>query len=337
MSSNPAERLLGIASGYMASAALYVVTHLQVADQLADGPKDIDQLAQSTGANADALFRVLRLLSSLGLFEEVAPRRFALNPAAELLRKDIPGSMHATAHFLPDPMHLRIYANLIDSVRTGVPAIEATLGMPLFDYLAKDADWSAIFNDAMTAISTPAIAAAVVAYDFSRFGVIVDVAGGHGEVLINILKACPASRGVLAEVDHVAEGARARIAKLGFADRCQTVACDFFKSVPSGGDAYVMKHIIHDWDDERALLILRNISKAMGDSHGTVVLLEYVIPAGPEPDMGKFVDIEMLALPGGRERTEAEFRSLFDRAGFELTRVVRTKSPLSVVEARRKG
>lgn len=336
MNSNPTETLYHIATGYIASAALYVAAHLRVADHLIGGSKSVEELAAGTGANADALYRILRLLVSLGVFEQVGPRRFALNPAGDLLRRDVRGSVHPIAHFLPDPTHFRVYANLIDAVRTGVPAADTTLGKPLFEYLAHDPAYSAIFNDAMTAISTPAAAAAVAAYDFSRFGVIVDVAGGHGEVLAAILRACPGSRGVLAELGHVADGARERIATLGLADRCEAVACDFFKAVPSGGDAYVMKHIIHDWDDERALTILRNIAQAMGDKRGTVVLLETVIPEGDEPDLGKFIDIEMLALPGGKERTAHEFRVLFDDAGFDLTRVVTTKSPLSVVEARRR-
>jgi hypothetical protein len=336
MTSNPAEPLYRIATGYIASAALYVAAHLRVADHLIGGSKSIDELAAGTGANADALYRILRLLVSLGVFEQVGPRRFALNPAADMLRRDVHGSLHPIAHFLPDPLHFRVYANLLDSVRTGVPAAQTTLGKPLFEYLAGDPAYSEIFNDAMTAVSTPAAAAAVAAYDFSRYPVVVDVAGGHGEVLAAILRASPASRGVLAEIGHVADGARERIARLGLADRCEAVACDFFQSVPAGGDLYVMKHIIHDWEDEKALIILRNIARAMGDRRGTIVLLETVIPEGDEPDLGKFIDIEMLALPGGKERTAHEFRVLFDEAGFDMTGVWPTKSPLCVVEARRR-
>jgi hypothetical protein len=336
MSSNPTEPLFRIATGFIASAALYVAAHLRVADHLIGGSKSVEELAAGTGANADALYRILRLLVSLGVFEQVGPRRFALNSSADLLRQDGHGSVHAIAHFLPDPMHFRVYANLLDSVRTGLPAVDNTLGKPLFEYLAQDPAYSAIFNDAMTALSIPAAAAAIAAYDFSGFAVIVDVAGGHGEVLTSILKACPGSRGVLAEIGHVADGARSRIAAMGLADRCEAVACDFFRAVPPGGDAYVMKHIIHDWDDERALQILGNIAQAMGEKRGTVVLLESVIPEGNEPDLGKFIDIEMLAFPGGKERTAHEFRVLFDAAGFDLTRVVTTKSPLSVVEAKRR-
>jgi hypothetical protein len=336
LSSNPAEPLFRIATGFIASAALYVAAHLGIADRLTGGSRSAEELAVDTGANADALYRILRLLVSLGVFEQVGPRRFALNPAADMLRRDVHGSVHAIVHFLPDPMHFRVYANLVESVRTGQPAVDATLGKPLFEYLAGDPAYSAIFNEAMTAFSIPTAAAAIAAYDFSGFNVIVDVAGGHGEVLTSILKACPGSRGILAEIDHVAEGARSRIAAMGLAPRCEAVACDFFRAVPAEGDVYVMKHIIHDWDDERALLILRNIAQAMGDKRGAVVLLETVIPEGDEPDLGKFIDIEMLAFPGGKERTAREFRELFDKAGFDVTRIVATQSPLSVVEARRR-
>jgi hypothetical protein len=333
---DPAQHVLQLACGYIASAALYVAITLNVADHLATGPKTTAELARATGANEDALFRVLRLLASLGMFEETGPRRFALTPAAELLRKDVPGSLRGMAVFLPDPFHFRIYANTMDAVMTGKPAAETTLGMPVFEYLEKTPDYSKLFNDAMTTLSAPVISAALEAYDFSQLGVIVDVAGGHGEVLMSILRKCPTVRGVLTDVGHVIDGAKPRIASAGLADRCQAVPCDFFQSVPEGGDAYIMKHIIHDWDDARATKILRNIGKAMGAKRGKVILLESVIAAGAAPDLGKFIDIEMLMMPGGRERSGEEFRTLFDGAGFEMTKIVPTKSPLSVVEAVRR-
>ena len=333
MTANPTEQVMQIATGYMASSALYVAMDLDIADHLADGPRTTEDLARATGANEDALWRILRLLTSLGVFAETGPKQYGLTPAGDLLRKDAPGSLCGMAHFLPDPMHFRIYANLMDSAMTGKPAAETTLGMPVFEYLAQHPDYSEVFNDAMTAFSAPVAAAAIEAYDFSQYGTIVDVAGGHGEVLMSILKACPNSRGILAEIPHVVKGAGPRIEKAGLAGRMTAQDCDFFESVPEGGDAYVMKHIIHDWDDKRASLILKNIYKAMGGKQGAVVLLESVIPSGPEPNLGKFIDIEMLAFPGGRERTEEEFRRLFAFSGFELTRVVPTKSPLSVIEA----
>ena len=333
MSQNPAQQVLQVATGYMASAALYVAVTLKVADQLSGGPKDVADLARTTGANEDALYRILRLLASLGIFADAGPRRFKLTPAADMLRKDVPGSLHGMALFLPDPFHFRAYADLMHSVMTGKPATDKTLGMPVFEYFAKNPEYSKVFNDAMTALSAPVIAAALDAYDFGQIGVLVDVAGGHGEVLMSVLKKYPNVRGVLTDVGHVIDGAKPRIAAAGLADRCQAVPCDFFKAVPEGGDAYIMKHIIHDWDDGRATTILKNIGRAMGDKRGKVILLESVIAAGGAPDFGKMLDIEMLAMPGGRERSADEFRALFAGAGFELTRVVPTKSPLSVVEA----
>ena len=332
---NPAQQVLQVATGYFASSALYAAVTLNLPDHLAGGPKTVTDLARASGANEDALYRVLRLLVSLGIFDEVAPRTFALNAAAELLRKDVPGSLRGMAIFLPDPMHYRIYANIMHSMKTGKPAADATLGMPVFEYLAKDEAYSQVFNDAMTALSAPVASAAIEAYDFSGIGTLVDVAGGHGELLMSILKANPKVRGIVTDLGHVVEGAMPRIVEAGLSDRMLAVRCDFFQSVPEGGDAYIMKHIIHDWDDERAGIILKNIAKAMGAKKGRVILLESVIPPGNTPDLGKFIDIEMLLFPGGRERTEAEFRTLFERAGFSLTKVVPMKSPLSLIEAAR--
>ena len=329
---NPAQQVLQVATGYMASSALYAAITLNVADHLAPGPKDMAGLAKATGANEDALYRVLRLLSSLGIFDEVSPRKFALTPAAELLRTDVPGSLRGMAGFLPDPFHYRAYGDIMHSMATGKPAVEKTLGMPVFEYFAKDPEYSKVFNDAMTAMSAPVAAAAIEAYDFSTAGTLVDVAGGHGEVLMSILKANPNVKGILADIGHVVDGAKPRIAAAGLSDRMQAVACDFFAAVPEG-DTYIMKHIIHDWDDERASLILKNIGKAMGANKGKVILLESVLAGAGVPDFGKFIDIEMLLLPGGRERTADEFRALFERSGFQMTRVVPMKSPLSVVEA----
>jgi hypothetical protein len=332
---NPAQQVLQVATGYMASSCLYAAITLDVADHLKNGPKNMAELAAATDANEDALYRVLRVLASLGIFDEVAPRKFALTPAADLLRTDVPGSLRGMAVFLPDPMHYRIYGNVMHSLATGKPAADYTLGMPVFQYLEKDQAYSHVFNDAMTAMSAPVAGAAIEAYDFNDIGLLVDVAGGHGEVLMSILRACPSVKGIVADLGHVVDGAKPRIAKAGLADRMQAVACDFFQSVPAGGDAYIMKHIIHDWDDERASTILKNIATAMGAKKGRVILLESVIAAGNTPDFGKFIDIEMLLFPGGRERTADEFQSLFERSGFRMTKVVPTKSPLSVVEATR--
>ena len=333
---DPVQHLFQIATGYIFSIALYLVADAGVADHLGSGPRPVADLARATGKNEDALYRFMRLLASVGIFSEVAPRTFALTPAAQLLQKKHPESLRDMMVFINDPFHFRVYADLDESLKTGRPAAEKTVGMPVFKYFEQNPGYSEIFNRAMTAMSAVAIPAALEAYDFSGIGVLVDVAGGHGEVLMSILRKHPGMRGILMDVDHVIAGAKPRFAAAGVADRVQTASGDFFKAVPDGGDAYIMKHIIHDWDDERATLILKNIHSALGGKrNGKVILLESVIPPGNEPGMAKIADIEMMALPGGRERTAEEFRALFAGAGFRMTSITPTKSPFCVIEASR--
>jgi hypothetical protein len=235
---------------------------------------------------------------------------------------------------MTDPFHFRVYAETLHSVTTGQPAAEKVTGMPVFEYFAREPRLSAVFNNAMTSWSVPTVAAALQAYDFGGIDVLVDVAGGHGHVLTAVLRQYPAMRGVLFDLGHVIAGAAPLIEAAGVRGRVETVAGDFFTAVPHG-DAYIMKNIIHDWDDDRALPILTNIWNAFeGRRDGRIILLEAVIPPGNQPDFGKLIDLEMLLMPGGRERTAEEFASLFERAGFELARIVPTESPLSVIEAR---
>jgi len=333
---DPVQHLFQIATGYVPASALYAVVHAGIADQLGAGPKTAADLAKASGSNEDVLYRLMRLLASLGIFAEVAPRVFGLTPASELLQKAHPRSLHDLMVFISDPFHFRVYADLDASLETGRPAGEKTVGMPVFEYFAKNKEYSDIFNRAMTNLSAAVVPAALEAYDFSAIDTLVDVAGGHGELLMSILRAHPGMRGILMDLPHVVEGAKARVAAAGLGDRLHALGGDFFKAVPAGGDAYVMKHIIHDWDDERAGVILKNIHAAMGAKRGKVILLEGVIAPGSAPSIGKVMDIEMLALPGGRERTEREFRALFSGAGFDLASITPTKSPVSVIEARRK-
>ena len=322
-----------IAWGYVGSSALHAALELGLPDRLADGPKPVSELARETGTNEDALYRVMRVLASLGMFEEQSPRTFAANLPAQLLRAR-PGTARDIVYFLTEPNHFRIHADLLHTVRTGQPAVEKVMGKPVFEVFASDQAFSKVFNDAMTSISALAIPAALEAFDFGDIRVLVDIAGGHGRVLTSILQRYPAMRGVLFDMEHVIAGAGPLIADSGVADRCTTVTGDFFTAVPPGGDAYIMKHIIHDWDDDRSLTILRHIRTVLaGVPNGRVILLESVVQPGNVPDFGKLIDMEMLLIPGGRERTADEFRALFARAGFELTRIVPTASALSVIEA----
>ena len=329
------QQVFQIGTGYIASSALQVAAQLKIADRLAGGAQTAAALAAATGANEDALYRILRVLAMLGVFDETSARTFALTPAGETLRTDVPWSTHPMALWLTDALHFQIHADIMHSVTTGAPAVEKTLGMPVFEYFAKHPHESAVFNNAMTAFSGTVAPAVADAYDFSGIDTLVDVAGGHGEILMSVLRRYPKMRGVLFDLEHVLEGARPRIKTAGLDSRITTQSGDFFKAVPGGGDAYIMKHIIHDWPDPQAITILKNIHTALrGKPHGRVILLESIIQPGNQPDFGKFIDLEMLLLPGGKERTEDEFRKLFEAAGFTLSRVVPTASPLSVIEAK---
>ena len=304
--------------GYVVSAALNVALELGIADRLADGPRSTADLAKDAGVHEDSLYRVLRALASTGIFEERGTRTFALNLPASMLKKGA-ASLHDLGLWMTDPFHFRVYAETLHSVKTGQPAAEKVTGMPVFEYFAHEPKLSSVFNNAMTSWSGPTVAAALKAYDFSGIETLVDVAGGHGHVLSSVLRQYPSMRGVLFDLEHVIAGAPPLLEASGVADRVETAWGDFFEAVPPGGDAYIMK----------------NIRKAFeGRRDGRVILLEAVIPPGNQPDFGKLVDLEMLLMPGGRERTAEEFASLFELAGFELARIVPTESPLCVIEAR---
>lgn len=317
-------------TGHMVASAVNTVAQLAIPDRLANGPRSADDLAREAGVNADALYRVMRALASVGVFDELDRRTFALTPAGEALKE---GPVRAMALWIACPLNLRVHADAMHSLKTGAPAVEVTVGEGAFAHFAKNPDISRIFNDAMTAFSSVVIPAVLEAYDFSGIKTLVDVAGGHGGVLTGVLQEYPGMTGILFDLEHVIEGARPRIASLGLSERVTTASGDFFKAVPSGGDAYIMKHIIHDWDDDRAAAILENIRKVL-PKDGRVILIESVIPPGNEPSLGKIIDLEMLVMPGGRERTADEFGRLFERAGYHLTRIMPTQSPLSVIEAR---
>ena len=328
------QHLLQIAGGYVPNSALWVAAELKVADLLAHGARPVTELAEKTKTNEGALYRILRLLAMVGIFAETEPRHFALTPPAELLRSDNPNGMRDMIVWIADPFHFRIASDLMHSVKTGQPTVEHVTGKPAFEYFASDPLEFDRFHRAMTTMSSMAIFPALEAYDFSQFSTVVDVAGGHGFVICEILRKHPQVKGILFDLEDVVGGAEHRICSLALEGRCKTVAGDFFKSVPEGGDAYFMKHIIHDWEDSKAIAILHNCRKALqGKKNGKVVLLEFVVPPGNEPHFSKIIDIEMLFFPGGKERTEEEFRELFAKAGLRMTRMVQTKSPFFVIEA----
>ncbi len=328
------QQLLQIATAYVPNSALWVAAELKVADLLVQGARAVSVLAEQTHTNEDALYRILRLLAMVGIFVETKPRHFALTPAAELLRSDHPKGLRDMVVWIADPFHFRVASDLLHSVKTGQPTVEHVTGKPAFEYFASDPVEFDRFHHAMTTMSSMAIYPALEAYDFSQFGTVVDVAGGHGFIICEILRKHPHVKGVLFDLPDVVGGAEHRICSLALDGRCRTVAGDFFQSVPEGGDAYFMKHIIHDWEDSKAIAILQNCRKALqGKPKGKVVLLDFVVPAGNDPHFSKVIDLEMLFFPGGKERTEQEFRELFAKAGLRMTRLVPTKSPFCVIEA----
>jgi O-methyltransferase len=334
----PSQVLLQFSTAYIPSAALWVAAELKVADLIGTGSKSVAELARRTNTNEDALFRILRLLAMVGIFIETESRHFSLTPPAELLRSDHPQSARDTVLWLADPFHFNIAAELLHSVRTGQPTVEHVTGKPAFEYFSSNQLEFDRFHLAMTNLSAIAVSAALEAYDFSPFSTIVDVGGGHGFAICSILKQYPQMQGVLFDLKDIVPGADKRIRELGLEGRCRTTFGDFFQAVPEGGDVYFMKHILHDWTDEQAVTILRNCRRALdskraGAPAGKVVLLEFVVPPGNQPHPSKIIDIEMLFFPGGRERMEQEWRELFARAGFRLSRIVPTKSPFSVIEA----
>jgi len=328
----PEEVLMKMIAGSFVSQALYVAARLGVADLLAEAARDPSELSAATGAHAGSLYRMLRALASVGVFSERADGKFELNATAQLLRRDAAGSLRDTAIMFGEEWHWRVWGSAYDSVRTGETAFAGVHGSDIFPYFAANQEAARVFDRAMTSLSHTAAAAVAEAYDFSAVGTLADIAGGHGTLLAGILRANPAMRGLLFDQPQVIAGAPERLAAEGVAERVELATGDFFAAVPTGADAYLMKYIIHDWDDERALAILANCRRAMPEG-ARLLLVETVIAEGNAPHFGKLLDLEMLLFTGGRERTEAEYRALLSRAGFRLTRVVPTRSPLSIVEA----
>ena len=263
---------------------------------------------------------------------EDASKRFQLTPLGETLRSDATGSLRAFATSELGEAHYPAWGALLHSVKTGEIAFDHVFGMPVWDYFGKHPENAQTFNQSMTELTRMVEEAVTEAYDFSSFGKIVDVGGGHASLLSSILKKNTAATGILFDAPQVAEGARASVENHGLTERCEVVGGNFFESVPEGGDAYIMKHIIHDWDDKESITILKQIRRAIKDD-GKLVLIEQVLPEGNEPSLGKFSDLIMMVMTGGRERTEKEFAALFEAGGFRLERIVPTNSPMSLIEA----
>lgn len=334
ISAEDVARLRGIITQYFSARALYAAAELDVAGALAGGAKNIDELARATDAHSPSLYRVLRVLASSGIFAEGDDGRISNTPLSELLRADVPGSLRDLVLLFGDETSWRSWEGILHAVRTGEAPFEHLYGEKFFDYLQGHPDTAAMFDRAMASASSTTNAAVIEAYDFSALGTLVDVAGGVGSALCSILSATPGLRGIVFDLPHVGERARAFIAAQGLAERCEFVGGSFFDTVPPGAGAYLMKHILHDWGDEECGRILAACRNAMGGK-ARLLICERIVPAGNEPSSAKLIDLHMLMTNhGGRERTEKEYDVLLAMTGFKVARVIPTSTPWSVIEAR---
>lgn len=327
----PRYRLLQMGTGYWVSQAIYVAAKLKLADHVKAGVRKAEDLAAKTGSQPRPLYRLMRALASVEIFAEEADGGFALTPLAELLVDEL-GSMRAPAIMMGDE-HYASWGQLEHSVRTGKPAFDHIYGKPIFQYLGEQPEQAKIFDAAMTGIHGPETPAMVDAYDFTGIQTLVDVGGGNGTLLSALLRKYPAMKGILFDLPQVVERAAGVLRDQGVADRVRCVPGNFYETAASGGDAYMMRHILHDWTDEQCATILGHVRKAIPKA-GRLLVIECVIQPGNAPGWSKFLDLNMLVIPGGQERTEAEFRTLFEKGGFRLEKIVPTRTEVSVLEAR---
>jgi len=323
--------LFQMATGYWISQAIYVAAKLGIADLLKDGPKSSTALATATGSDAPSLFRLMRALSSVGIFSQLGRDRFALTRLAESLQTEVHGSLRAMAITIGE-IHYRACGSLLHSIQTGSPAFNNVFAASLFDYLQQDVEAADAFNQGMANVSSMVAYAVLMAYDFAGISSIVDIGGGQGKLLEKILQFNPHMTGTVFDTASTIERAKQQLGNNGWGRRCSYMAGDFFTSVPQGADAYLLCGVIHDWDDSHATTILRNCRIAMPEN-GRVLLVDMIVPDGASASFSKLLDLNMLVMNGGRERTQAEFCALLEAADYKLTRIIPTMAPQSVIEA----
>jgi hypothetical protein len=323
--------LFQMATGYWVSQAIYVAAKLGIADLLKDGPQSCVALATATGADAPSLFRLMRALSGVGVFSQLGRDRFALSRLAESLQAEVHGSLRAMVITLGE-IHYQACGNLLHSVQTGSPAFNHVFGASLFDYLRQNVDAADTFNQGMAHVSSMLAYAVLMAYDFAGISSIVDIGGGHGKLLEKILQFNPDIRGTVFDTASTIERAKKQLRNNAWGRRCSNVTGDFFTSVPQGADAYLLCGVIHDWDDSRAVTVLRNCRRAM-TKNSRVLLVDIIVPDTASASFSKLLDLNMLVMNGGRERTKAEFCALLNAADYKLTRIIPTMAPQSVIEA----
>lgn len=329
----PQAILAQMSMAFIVSQAISVAAKLYVADHLKDGAKSIAELTELTATHEPSLYRLMRGLMSVGIFQKDDHGRYSNSPLSELLRSDHPESARAVAHMICDREHWHAHGNMLHSVKTGETAFDHTFGQPIFPYYADNPAPAEVFDAAMTSFSKGIANAVAATYDFSDADTIADIGGGHGLLLATALNSAPQARGILFDQPQVAAGANETLRGKGVAERVEIVSGDFFSQIPVEADIYLMKFIIHDWNDEQSETILRNLAKSAKPG-AKVLLVESVVEEDDSvSSMSKVMDLNMLAMTGGKERTAREYAALFERTGFKLTRVLATPSPLQIVEA----
>ncbi len=332
MSQTETETLTRIILGAALSRAVCSITELGVADQIESGsPRSVEYLARATGTHERSLYRVLRFLASHGLFQEKDHRQFDHTPLSRCLRGDSDGSFRAAGQMFHRLSP--VWEGLHHSIRTGESGFNEVFGKPLFDYIGAHPELEALFDAGMTAIHGHETPAMMEAYDFRTIQVLADIGGGNGSLIGSVLQRYPKLKGLLFDLGHVVGRARETLEAFGVSGRCSVIEGNFFESIAAGADAYLFRHIIHDWTDEQSIQILSNCRKVIPED-GRILIVESVVPAANEPSLAKDFDMAMLVIPGGIERTEEEYRSLFEQAGFRLSTVTPTSSAISVLEGR---
>lgn len=329
---SPVEVMLQMMSGFWVSRGIWIAAKLGIADLLKDGPKSAAELATATDMNADSVFRVMRMLAMVGAFEHKSDGRFANTPVSETLLSDVPGSLRYGAIAEMGEVHYEAWGNIMHSMKTGEIAFDSKFSKNVWQYFETDPEKAQNFNRYMANNSAMVSQAIIGAYDFSSCGKLIDVGGGLGGLITAILQANPNLEGAVFDAPSVVANSRHFLDDAGVGGRCETIGGDFFEAVPAGFDTYMMRWIIHDWNDELSIKIFKNIRQVI-PPNGKLLLFEAVVPDSSEPHFSKFMDLIMLTMTGGRERTAAEYGALVEKAGFKMTRVVPTDSFMSIVES----
>ncbi|MBI3359783.1 MAG: methyltransferase [Chloroflexi bacterium] len=321
-----------LVQGWMVAKALQAVAELGIADLLADSAKTSEELARATSTNPSALFRLLRALAGRGVFRQNESGLFENTALSEPLRSDSPTSVRDYLIYAPNDGNVRAWMRLMSVLQTGEPSFAEANGCELWEYFQQHSDLGERFNRAMTTLASGNNRMVLEAYDFSPFKTLIDVGGGQGQLIAEILKAHPHLRGTLFDLPAVADGARAHLTAQGVVDRCEFVAGDAFTSIPAGFEAYVLKNVLHDWSDDRCAVLLDRCRAAI-PPHGKLIIVDAVMVPGNDSHPAKWFDLHMMVALGGRERTEKEFRNLLQRVGFTLTMAKSLPAPIGIVEA----